>query len=450
MLNFAERTGCGVFIFVWSFLHFTQIYGYIFFARIITTENTTTMAQWTTFRKPQSKDQSSLELLQQLPLEILDRILFAYCDGKALSTLAVALSTSLNNVYCNIAYHVIPAISKCLLLKIVDNIETNRIDGFNHAGVIRWIRLIAAEHDNSDESTNKNDESHNQINTSSNNNKQCSNDNNSIDHDTITESKSQHVIKIRRKIMRYCSENFAVADFLHKCMMESQCCGQWEWPVWVGQISVSVIVDATVARSMTHIVILAPFDFPCHIPGSSLLYRHRTPTSLFRCEPMNMIPVPPWGRLQGLTTNDEVALKRIALRLEEAGESHVVVPSRNQEHDPLNIRILSKKDARLRVRDAAPRLGPHLFETLTWLVHDNSMVNNNDDDNDNNNNELTNPLELVCCWENDTMDEILPREYIEYLILLMKTRDRLINESNTVSYRCIASTETTNCTVFYD
>ena len=260
----------------------------------------------------------------------------------------------------------------------------------------------------------------------------------SIRSDTISQSRHRYDSNLRRKVIRYYSENLAVVDFLRRSMMESQR-GKWEWPVWVGQISVSVNVDATVARSMTHIVILAPFDFPCHMPGSSLLYRHRTPTSLFRCEPMNMIPVPPWGRLRGLTTNDEVALKRIALRLEEAGESHVVVPTRNQEHDPLNIRILRKKDARLRIMDATPRFGPHWSETLTWLVHDDS-TGSNVDGNDDNNIDETNPFELVCCWENDSMDEIQPREYIEYIILLMKTRDRLISESRMASSRCLSQT----------
>ena len=153
-----------------------------------------------------------------------------------------------------------------------------------------------------------------------------------------------------------------------------------------------------------------------------------SPTSLFRCEPMNMIPVPPWGRLRGLTANDNVALNRIAVRLEEAGQSHVVVPTRNQEHDPLNIRILRKTDARLRIIDAAPRFGPNMTETLTWLIHDEA----GDIDVDR---ATPNPFELVCCWENDTLDEILPREYIEYIIMLMKTRDRLVKESITESHR---------------
>ena len=391
-------------------------------------------------RKSQSVYQSTFELLQELPLELLDRILFLYCDGKALSTLIVALSTSLSYFYSSIAYDVIPTISKRLLLKIVDDIESNSIRGFNYSGAIRWIKLIAAVNDRScDGSTSE------LCNNSSECHRICNKMNNtdtSIRSDTISQSRHRYDSNLRRKVIRYYSENLAVVDFLRRSMMESQR-GKWEWPVWVGQISVSVNVDATVARSMTHIVILAPFDFPCHMPGSSLLYRHRTPTSLFRCEPMNMIPVPPWGRLRGLTTNDEVALKRIALRLEEAGESHVVVPTRNQEHDPLNIRILRKKDARLRIMDATPRFGPHWSETLTWLVHDDS-TGSNVDGNDDNNIDETNPFELVCCWENDSMDEIQPREYIEYIILLMKTRDRLIRESRMASSRCLSQTYTSS------
>ena len=377
------------------------------------------------FRKhtllPVPMGKSAFELLQQLPPEVLDRILFVYCDGKALSTLAVAVSTSLLDFYSNIADKVIPTISKRLLLRIIDEIESNSINGFKHVGAIRWIRLIAADTDCDMNGSLTID--HSIIRANHDQSRTCNTTDRS---ETISELRSQKV-KSRRKRIRYCSENFAVVDFLRRSMVESQH-GKWEWPVWVGQISVSVHVDATVARSMTYIEILAPLDFPSHIPGSSLLYRHRTPTSLFRCEPMNMIPVPPWGRLRGLTANDNVALNRIAVRLEEAGQSHVVVPTRNQEHDPLNIRILRKTDARLRIIDAAPRFGPNMTETLTWLIHDEA----GDIDVDR---ATPNPFELVCCWENDTLDEILPREYIEYIIMLMKTRDRLVKESITESHR---------------
>ncbi len=372
---------------------------------------------------------SAFELLQQLPPEVLDRILFVYCDGKALSTLAVALSTSRLDFYSNIADKVIPTISKRLLLRITDEIESNSINSFKHVGVIRWIRLIVADYDMNGSTT---------ISSNIRNNHDRLQTCNTTDRrDVITELRLQKVTG-RRKLIRYCSENLAVVDFLRRSMMESQR-GKWEWPVWVGQISVSVHVDATVARSMTHIIILAPLDFPSHIPGSSLLYRHRTPTSLFRCEPMNMIPIPPWGRLRGLTANDEVALNRIAVRLEEAGQSHVVVPTRHQEHDPLNIRILRQTDARLRIVDAAPRFGPNMTETLTWLVHDDA-VSNDEAGNIDVDRATPNPFELVCCWENDTIDEIPPREYIEYIIMLMKTRDRLIKESITESRRRLSGT----------
>lgn len=362
---------------------------------------------------------SSLELLYQLPPEILDRILFVYCDGKALSTLVVSLSTTLSDFYRNVALNIIPTISKRLLMLIVVDIESNSVDGLDYTGAIRWIRLIAEDI--------KVDAPISTLFV-----KKRHGIKNKIDHSETSRELRCEIVNVSRKAIRYVSENLALVDFLRKSMMESQR-GKWEWPVWVGQISVSVIVDATVARSMTHIVILAPFDFPCHMPGSSLLYRHRTPTSLFRCEPMNMIPIPPWGRLRGLTANDEVALKRIALRLEEAGESHVVVPTRNQEHDPLNIRILSKKDARLRALGAAPRFGPTLSEAFSWLLHEDHEGSNEDDSN----NDMMNPFELICCWENDTIDEIHPREYIEYIILLMKTRARLIEEANIAPNRCI-------------
>ena len=373
-----------------------------------------------TFQKLIPVRKSSFDLIRQLPPEILDRILFVYCDGKALSTLTVALSTALSDFYSNIAYNIIPTISKRLLMRIIVDIESNIVDGLNYADATRWIRLIA-EDNNIDAPT-----------KTLFGKEQCRINSKLEDGETSSELRCE-IVESRRKVIRYCSENLALADFLRISMMESQR-GKWEWPVWVGQISVSVIVDATVARSMTHIVILAPFDFPCHMPGSSLLYRHRTPTSLFRCEPMNMIPIPPWGRLLGLTATDKLALKRIALRLEEGGQSHVVVPTRNQEHDPLNIRILSKKDARLRVLGAAPRFGPTLSEAFTWLLHDDHVGSDVDD----NNNDMMNPFELVCCWENDTIDEIHPREYIEYIILLMKTRDRLIEEANITSNRCIS------------
>jgi hypothetical protein len=318
-----------------------------------------------------------------------------------------------------------PSISKRRLCKIVDTIESSSTiscRGFDSA--LRWIRLIA-ESDN-------NMELFAQLVTRQQlrDGKECKDP--SLSAQTNVDERRTKV-DISRKFIRFYSENFAVIDFLHCSMNESQY-GRWEWPVWVGQISVSVNVDATVTKTMTHVIVVAPIEFPNPIPGTSLLYRNRTPTTSFRCEPMNLFPVPPWGRLRGLTSDDEDSLKSIALDLENAGERQVAVPIHSQEMDPLNIRILCKKHARERF-ERAPRFGRYVSNT--WLLYDEHAQTNNGMDNSDTLLDSSSPL--VCCWVNDAFDdcEVTPRAYIEYIILLMKTRDRLVRESRSRIWRLL-------------
>jgi hypothetical protein len=154
------------------------------------------------------------------------------------------------------------------------------------------------------------------------------------------------------------------------------------------------------------------------------LYRHHIPTSLFRCEPMNLLPVPPCGRLVGLSATDEISLKHIAVRLEEAGENHVAAPTQNQGQDPLNIKILSKREARRRI-ERAPLFGQQT--SSMWLLYDKACTRDSADEEERYADDCNS---LVCCWENDTIADVSSRQYVEYIIILMKTRDRLLNKSD--------------------
>jgi hypothetical protein len=126
----------------------------------------------------------------------------------------------------------------------------------------------------------------------------------------------------------------------------------YEWPIWCGVIVVDTLVDTLqVPRSAT-IVITAPITSRLN-PISSMIHgwqsilsyqffadctsSHRKPTESFRCEPLNMIPVPPWGRIRGLTIEDEYVLQNhIGMYLHSTNQ--VAIPQ--QCNPKLNICIL--------------------------------------------------------------------------------------------------------------
>ena len=152
----------------------------------------------------------------------------------------------------------------------------------------------------------------------------------------------------------------------------------------------------------------------------------------FRLEPYNLLrPLPPWGRVRGLTLHDKDLLQDLAATLDASdGDRNLLCvpsPHHHQLHrDPLNVRILTQRQAqsRLRVLDNG-RLPPSTAPSRTteWIVTDAYHTPHDP---------------LVCCWHDDsvdgpdnndnddTVDEEEDRAFVVYVIALLKTQERLL------------------------
>lgn len=368
------------------------------------------------------------DMLKELPPEILERILLQYCCGKSLSTLALALAS--DALYEATVYQTVPRLARYLLRQLgadVDECSSSSSTGGNFcvgcAGAAKWIRSIA---DGSDDDANgcidEDKRTVNYLLSANPHPPSRVSDKTKMDHagrvlaDRLRRTRTYR----RRKAMRRLSENLAVVDFVRQGMRESAVHGHWEWPAWVGQISLAVAVDATVLRKSAFVVIAVPMQHPSKMPRESLLYyqQHRTPTALFQCVPMNMVPRPPWGRLCGLDRSQEPLLTWMASQLEGLGDNHVAVPDVHGL-DTLDVRLLTKRQARKRF-ELAPSFVQH--QTSAWIFQDENEIGE----------DLAPPLDssesnpLVCCWPGDVYEDLLfdDRGYIVRMITLMKMRHR--------------------------
>jgi hypothetical protein len=355
--------------------------------------------------------QQPFQLLKCLPPEILRRILYKFCDGKSLSTLSLALlsasSKSSKEVskqsssehsepfYRSMALLEIPRMCRNRLNDIAATIEEKsqatidpnasraQIVG-SAGGAVEWIRSIAADLDN-----------------------------------TCDEASSVNIlafpVAIRMKIL---SENAAVLDYLILSLRDYSNIekGQFEWPVWSGQLTIDSFLTGSRMRNSGRVLITSPMQRPSYIPGCNLLTNH-SPSGLFRCEPYNMTPRPPWGKIHGLQPEDKHSLRPVADRLN--GTDQVAVPTGYYgRSDMLDIRILAPLQAR---RLLSLRMGSILLHasslSSSWMLEEQQSHNDGDEDTS---------APLVCCWQGEEGDLEHDRDYIDYIIDLLKVRERLL------------------------
>lgn len=421
---------------------------------------------------------AAFELFRELPPEIVsEKILFQFCDEKSLSTLALACAAAGNNnkhdeyedgneklsCYERIVYGIVPIIARERLLeqaliiagekkesekrrarsnskkKEDSTKETNK----TYDGIVKWIRTIAAV-DNSvyTVNTSKNEdeeEEEDSENDKFDESKPLTVPNGKVLAEQIRQTKQYRKLKAMRRL----SENLAVAHFLRLCI-EQSCNGHWEYIVWVGQLSVVTnIADAACLRKTVRTAITAPMPLKgptpsCHsiIPGASLMHTHRTPTGFFRLEPYNLLrPLPPWGRVKGLTASDQALLQDLASTLDNtSGGSTICVPcpryNQRVHNDPLDVRILTQRQAQSRIQS--------------------TNINNGSISNNINNNSqapsrrsvstewvVTDPPHaqhpLVCCWHDDSVDdEGSDGDFVAYVISLLKTQERLLRKDHSL------------------
>ncbi|KAL7576328.1 hypothetical protein ACA910_018145 [Epithemia clementina (nom. ined.)] len=210
--------------------------------------------------------------------------------------------------------------------------------------------------------------------------------------------------------MRVLSENLALMDFLELSIQAYSDAkqGAFEWPVWVGQISVDSYVTGSRMRNTAHVVVTTPMQSPGFLPGCNLIQK-RTPSGIFRCEPYNMIPIPPWGRLRALSREDAQILRPVAERLEH--QSQVAVPLGYHSDEILDIRVASA--ARTRQLLASMSWKPR----GSWILEDLPDHSSAD--------AVSWSTGLVCVWQEDTMEMRSDRQYLTYVVDLLKAMDRM-------------------------
>jgi hypothetical protein len=363
--------------------------------------------------------QHPFQLLKCLPPEILRRILYKFCDGKSLSTLTLAIMSSSKSkatkevskqssseqpgkFYRSMALLEIPRMVRNRLNDIASTIEEksqatildratpvasrNQLVG-SARGAVEWIRSIAS----------------NLYNT-------CSED----------ELLSTNVLYANgnTSLMKILSENAAVLDYLILSLRDYSNVekGQFEWPVWCGQLTIDSFLTGSRMRNSGRVLITSPMQRPSYIPGCNLLTNH-SPSGVFRCEPYNMTPRPPWGKIHGLMPEDHHSLKPVADRLN--GTDQVAVPTGYYgRSDMLDIRIIAPSQAR---RQLSSRMGTLLSAASlsSWMFEEQEARNDGDDGDDTS-------APLVCCWQGDEGELEHDRDYIVYIIDLLKVREKLL------------------------
>ena len=358
----------------------------------------------------------SFSLLSKLPIELVERIFLQYLSGKALSTLAIVLDCSVpvvvdlkedlpvvtshnwskeqqqNDKDQDLEHRVrlfslIHHVAKQRLLQSASLIESTTAQASNAtidtltAHAVNWIRSV-------------------------------------VEFSFVSETN-------RLTHMRVVSENLALVDFLELSIQQYSNVpqGLLEWPVWVGQLSVDSYVSSSRMRNTARVVITTPMQSPSFLPGCNLIDR-RTPTGVFRCEPYNMIPIPPWGRVRAMSAKDGQILRPVAERLER--QNQVAVPMGYHSDEILDIRVASAARAR------------QLLESLSWtprgawiLQDPPSTATASSTPPNPHGPEHQNPAVwntgLVCVWQEDTMEMKSDRQYLSYVVGLLKAIERMKN-----------------------
>lgn len=339
-------------------------------------------------------DGKVFQLLAVLPLEISHRILKDFATGKDLSTFALACGGSKEPHNEKLLAEIVN-VGQERLQSLADFIETKSAEA-NHGKVnalvtkaVTWIRSIQQIHN--------------------------------------TDLKQQESSPKTR--IRHFSENMALVDFLQESITKYSRpdLGEFEWPLWTGLISVEGSRRGTRLRNTARVVLTAPMQRPSFIPGSGLL-KNQTPSSRFCGELYNMVPgmslfakkgvtlsrkciarfsatrvvynylaVPPWGCLRPFSNEDECILRPVVERLQ--ANNHVAVPSGfHHVGDILDVRIITSQQAErlLSSRSWRPR--------TDWILQSAS---------------------LICCWQDDSADLSNDREYLPYIIDMLKASKRM-------------------------
>jgi hypothetical protein len=272
--------------------------------------------------------QQRYELLKELPPEILDRILVQFCDGKALSTLALTCATShrYESLYQTIWISVRCSIFTQIAGDIRRDAEASIHDAFHEASytaLLRWVGFL--------------------------------------------EMQSGRSELAPRATMKILSEDMATIDFLRRRGMRRV--DLWEpkwdsWPVWIGPVAFPGGLSANVqivtsgfpeSRAAGNVPFIFHHSFPSEaMPGLGgqfqIVHLNDSRFGL----PRNV------GVVLGLTAKDDDVLTKIAKLLDDSGPSCASEPIADLTGPTLkllfgpHVSIVTRHQARLRYEQLQP------------------------------------------------------------------------------------------------
>jgi hypothetical protein len=360
-----------------------------------------TIDEMTTMMCDVQEQSQHYELLLELPPEILDCILLQFCDGKALSTLALTFATSHRYQFHLERLH---RIKRLLFSQLAEDLQlygaTLPVDSerfllkSRHTHILRWLESVERT-------------SHQHL------------------HNSGGEPLSVS--------MRILSEDLAAIDFLRRRGMQRPgvCYGpKWgAWPTWIGNIRVHSLLTHSILSC--YVVLLTSGDARTGNPffdGSFSPEKMQGSTAQFRIEPRNGIAVPPWGELVGLTADDDRELKKLANLLDTAGPNNAAVNfigfDRGQFSDnraPLsNVKIVTLRQA---LQGYEQLQFPPPSSIHGWAMQVQSAFSA----------VQIKRAPLICVWGPDDADVVIkqnPREDMFRMIQLMKCHERHCNKKN--------------------
>jgi len=146
-------------------------------------------------------------------------------------------------------------------------------------------------------------------------------------------------------------------------------------------------------------LLTSPWSKPTFLPGHMLL-RHRNPTSRFHCEPYNITPVPPWGRIRTWKADDVDQARMVQEVLNR--KQQVGIPSGFLSDQLLDVRIVTKEHAQ-------GHWGRIQGLKTSWMVSKSDH--------------------LLCCWQDDSEKDVSNEHFIGMLRDLLRTKERLMSST---------------------
>ena len=329
-------------------------------------------------------DTNSLQFFSALPPEISRRILSDYVSGQKLAALAQCFMGCKDERY------------KCLLLEALDACE-KRIET-----MANFIESKSAQSNNGE--------------VEDSISKAVAWIRSVVTKKATTPTKCTHQFSSVRDNYRKMALLHFLEDSLANYSRPDQ--GEFEWPVWVGQICVESSSGGTRLRSTARVILTAPLSRPSFVPGAGLM-KNQTPSTVFREELYNMVPRPPWACLRPFPSDtDEGVLQKLAERRisNRLGNNMLVPAGFYHSTDILDVRILSAAQAEV------------IYGNQSWRPRNDWIIRSQGLTTD------AMQASLICCWQDDSDEITDDSEYLQYIVDMLKAKQRLA-KSNLVSSR---------------